>query len=56
VPYRGVPRRLTARVDRCVEDLKRSNHKVKNPYAICIASIKRKANKNNWTKSASKKK
>lgn len=54
-PYRGVPKRLTPKVDSCVEKLKRSGRKVKNVYAICIASVMRKANKPSWLKSTSKK-
>ena len=44
MPYPGVPKHLTAKVDRCVKELKRKKD-VEDPYAVCIAAIKGKANK-----------
>ena len=55
MPYKNVPKRLTGKVDRCVEKLKRSGRKAKNVYAICIASVMRKANKPSWLEATSKK-
>ena len=38
MPYPGIPPSKTSAMERCVADVK-TKGKVKNPYAICHASI-----------------
>ena len=44
MPYPGVPKSKTAKMERCVAHVKAKGGKV-NPYAVCNASIMHKSSK-----------